>query len=110
MDGNQPTTAREWLSIKRREEYELHTQDPTNGVDFDTLIKRTKKSINESMGLSDKHLGNRDCAKSRFVPNVNFDDYPTDSDNHNIDAPLSDENDHNHLMATLMRRSLESKD
>lgn len=110
MDDNQPTTAHEWLNIKRHEEYNFHTQDPTNGADFDTLIGRTKQSINESMGLSDKHLGNRDFAKSRFVPNVNFDDYPTDSDNNNIDAPLSDENDHNHLMATLMRRSLESKD
>lgn len=45
MDGNQPTTAREWLNIKRREEYELHTQDPTNGADFDTLVNSVRNSV-----------------------------------------------------------------
>lgn len=58
MEDNQPTTAREWLSGKRREEYKFYTQDPTNGADFDTLMK----SINERRGLADKYLNDSNCA------------------------------------------------
>lgn len=36
----------------------LHTQDPTNGADFDTLMK----SINERRRLAAKYLDDSNCA------------------------------------------------
>lgn len=59
MEDNQPSMARDLLNrmnITEGLEYEFHTQDPTNGADFDTLMK----SINGRMGQSSRLLGDRD--------------------------------------------------
>ena len=88
------------ISNMRCIEYEFHTQKPNKVADFDALMK----SIKQGMGLADEYLGSRDCAKSKFVPNVNFDYCPLASEPNKPDSPLDSENDHNHLIAILMQR------